>query len=203
MHADLRVRGILEEAALPVFIVLLLVTPILWGCAGEREVLRGYKNARKLGIHKVGLSSSHGSDPVFNPYIEDFESRYGGPIGDIEVRFGEARTFAQCKIDIFGKKSIIVNRAQWYSLGRGQDVSGQYRILLFHEFAHCVLERLEHVEERIILPALQGQDNRQLEAPASIMAPILSSIDLTIILANEDIYMNELFGYAVVSDTLN
>jgi len=79
------------------------------------------------------------TDPVFEPYIAEFESYYGNNITDIPINFGtlEGRRVGVCYTWSSGYREIEIDKKQWEK----ELTEDQKYALIFHELGHCELGR--------------------------------------------------------------
>ena len=79
------------------------------------------------------------TDPIFEPYISEFESYYGSNIIDIPINFAKLknRKVGVCYSWDSGYREIEIDRDQWEK----ELTEDQKSALIFHELGHCELNR--------------------------------------------------------------
>lgn len=99
-------------------------------------------------------------DPVFKPYIAEFESYYNVNIMEMPINFAnlENRKVGVCYAWSSGHREIEIDRGQW----ENELTEDQKSVLIFHELGHCELNR-DHRD-----------DLREDGCPESIMNWILT-----------------------------
>ncbi len=117
-------------------------------------------------------------EPVFDPYIERFESYYNSPVKST-INFGtkfEGKVIGVC---YYPFRKIEINKLYW---DKASDTEKE--MLIFHELGHCELHR-DHNKSFIL-------DNNNNEIPESLMYPKM--FNPNIYLNYRDYYIMELFN---------
>jgi hypothetical protein len=130
-----------------------------------------------LGLHR-GVESQFETDPAFFEYKNAFESIYNMRV-DVPIVFHhslEEDVGARCVRSATGWRLIEVNYQMWFNmLPMYEHNSIVYReIVLFHEFAHCIMNKEKHRNRNIL--AIIG--DVEVEIPGSILhsAPMIPPI---------------------------
>lgn len=87
----------------------------------------------------------HGINPVFIPYVQQFEAILGHSIGDIPIQFAaeSGNTIGVCNWWYGGYRQIKIDPDYWNaSPSNGGPIDDDEKLsLIFHELGHCVLNR--------------------------------------------------------------
>ena len=143
-----------------------LTYSITFSSCGHDDKVKGYEAARKMGVHRVMPDLRQGGiDEAFIPYVEIFESYYGGAIGDITINFVPSlEKAARCRRDMDARRSIVVREDSWESLrdlgGDDSELSDGREFLLAHELGHCVLNKA-HSSSGIMMGLFTNGDIRK------------------------------------------
>ena len=88
---------------------------------------------------------SHTTNPEFTPYISQFETYLGEPIGDIPINFAtlDGDTIGQCIVWDNRWREIKIDPYYWNNMGEEGHIEDEDAklSLLFHELGHCRLNR--------------------------------------------------------------
>lgn len=102
----------------------------------------------------------------FKPFVAEFRQYYIGPWPPyLSIKYGEPITpYAECDTNesFMGKKTILIRFSMWMGMEHEQKTA-----TMFHELAHCVLNRIDHSTDQMsyMFPDLRTEqfykDNKQ------------------------------------------
>lgn len=124
--------------------LLILTLLLVSGCAKPRPDPRDIRS----------------TDPELVPYVHNFESYLGHPVGDVPVAFVAlpSPSVGLCVVYSTGEKEIKIDPTYWSHIGFDERTA-----LVFHELGHCVLGR-DHTSEIL-------HSNVYGDVPVSFMYP--------------------------------
>lgn len=103
----------------------------------------------------------------FKPFVAEFRQYYIGPWPpNLSIRYGEPITrYSHCDTNesFYSEKIILIRFSMWMGMEHEQKVA-----TMFHELAHCVLNRDEHSTNQLsyMFPDLRTEkfynDNKQI-----------------------------------------
>lgn len=84
----------------------------------------------------------------FKPFVAEFRQYYIGPWPpSLNIRYGEPITqYSHCDTNesFTGQKTILIRFSVWVGMEHEQKTA-----TLFHELAHCVLNRIDHSTDQL------------------------------------------------------
>lgn len=147
----------------------LLSTSILLSCCSVDE---GTEVANSIGRDIGWYRSSEDqfkTDPVFYKYINLFESIFGKKV-DVPIVFNHSlgpSVGAACSLYSSGLRIIEVNYDIWFAPPPlyNDDKEVYHEITLFHELAHCILNKSKH--KNFLKTFIVG--DKEITCPGSIL----------------------------------
>jgi hypothetical protein len=156
------------------------------------DTLPFYKEARRHNIEKIlpNPLMQKGINDAFLPYVYEFEKNWGRLVKDLPINFShevKGDTAAQCIFYFNGSREILVNQYSWeHSL-----IESSRETAIFHELGHCMLGRIDHIDDVIPYHDDPKSPERVIFVPKSIMN---SNAFILFYMVNKPYYMAELFS---------